>query len=880
MTTASLLIAALLPIVPRAHRRGWRQQWQAELSHYDMWLRREGRGTAWRACAVFARATGALPHAVVLRSLTWSPHMVLQDLKFAWRMFARRPAFSAIAVLILGLGIGANATIFAWMKSILLSPLPSVSRQQQLIAIRGTTPTRDQLSLSYPNFLDLRDSHAAGLQDVMAFRILPMNLRANDQPIRVFGELVSPNFFEFLGVKPALGRGFTIDEGKTPGRDPVAVISHELWGRIFGSDPSIVGRAVTLNGHAFTVIGVAPPGFAGSAAGVVLDLFVPVTMQKEVMGGDRLTLRGNSWLEVFGRRTEGATLAEARSSLIVAGQRQAQAYPDANAGRGLFAVPLWQTGASGLLLPVLATLMAVVGTVLLIACANLAGLLLTRAAGRQREIAVRLAVGANRWRLVRQLLIENLVLAVAGGIAGVMLSYWTSGLLAAFIPRTPYPVRFATTVDASVVAFAALLTMVTAVLSGLVPALRGSRLDISGSLKESTLTTTGRGGWLRQTLVIGQVALSLVLLVCASLFVRSLGNARTMDPGFSARQALLASIDLLPNGYDEIRGAAFLNQLLERVSALPHVKAASVAQSVPLDIGGGRDMAFNPEGYVASPGEEITAYYNRVGPNYFGAMGIDIVEGRGISDRDVKGQPAVVVINETIARRYWKGRSAVGGIVRFGSGPVTVVGVARDGKYSRLQELPRNFMYIPVMQNWRSDTVLHVRTDVEPTSVLPALQAEIKRLDSNLPLFDVRTLEEHLTLSVFIPRMAGWLLGVFGILGLLLALVGLYGVVAFSAAHRTREIGVRMALGAARGEIVRMVLRQGVSLTCIGLGIGVALAWIAGRLIAGQLLGVSGTDPLTIAGTAGLLLLVAICACSLPALRAAALDPLKALRRD
>jgi predicted permease len=422
--------------------------------------------------------------------------------------------------------------------------------------------------------------------------------------------------------------------------------------------------------------------------------------------------------------------------------------------------------------------------------------------------------------------------------------------------------------------------VVTAVLSGLMPALRGSRADVGTSLKATTLTTTGSRGWMRQALVVGQVALSLVLLVSASLFARSLVEARTMDPGFSARQALLASMDLLPSGYDATRGSAFLEDLLQRLSALPNVRSASVAQSVPLDVSGGSDMNVSVDGYSPKPAEEMTAYYNRVGPDYFETLGVPIVSGRGITTRDVKGQPLVAVINETMAQRYWSGRNPVGGTMRLGSTPVTIVGVARNGHYGKLQEPPRNFMYLPVLQQWRPDLILHVRTNGDPASVLPSVQAELKRLDSSVPLFDVRTLEQHLALSVFIPRLAGWLLGVFGILGLTLAVIGIYGVVAFSVAQRTREIGVRVALGAARHEIVTMVLGQGLRLIAIGLAIGLVLAWIAGRLLAGQLLGVSPGDPLSFAGTAALFLVIAVGASVLPARHAARLDALTALRRE
>jgi macrolide transport system ATP-binding/permease protein len=874
------LIDALSVVVPICRRRVWREQWRAELWHYAIWLTRDGRSGAARSCLLLARASGAIPHALQLRAFQWSPRMIQQDLKFAWRMFVRRPAFTGVAVLILALGIGANTTIFSWTQAVLLSPLSGVPGQDRILVVRGVTANRDGLSLSYPNFQDLRGAKPDGVADLVAFRLLPMNLRTGDEPIRVFGELVSANFFEFFGVHPVLGRGFRPDEGLVPDRDAVAVISHELWQRAFAGDPATVGRAVTLNGRPFTIVGITPPDFHGSVAAVVLDVFLPVTMQKAVMAGDRLPQRGGGWLEVYARLADGASARQAQASIQMAGARLAEAYPDANRGREVRAVPLWRAGASSVLLPVLGTMMGMVAVVLLIACANVAGLLLTRATGRQREIAVRLAVGASRWQVVRQMLVENLLLSAAGCVAGIVFARWAAGMLDAFVPRTPFPLRFDAGVDAQGIGFAMALTVVTALVSGVMPALRASRPQIGATLKDASPTGRGPSGRLRQLLVVGQVGLSVVLLVCASLFARSLTHAGSIDPGFSLRQGLLASIDLLPGGYDEARAGAFLERLLERVSALPHVTGATVARTMPLDVGGSSDMTVTVDGYTPREGEELMAYYNQVGPAYFETMGIALVRGRGVTSRDAAGQPAVAVINETMARRYWPGRDPVGATIRFGRGPVTIVGVARDGKYSRLSEEPRNYVYLPALQNYRPDLVLHVKTDVDPAIVLPAVRAAVRGLDPNLPLFDVRTIEEHMRISTFIARMAASMLGLFGILGLLLAGVGLYGVIAFNAAQRTREIGLRMALGAGRGQVVWLVLRNGFALTALGLGAGMALAFGAGRLVAGQLTGVSGADPVSFAATAVVLSAVAAFACVLPARRASCLNPLTALRRD
>jgi putative ABC transport system permease protein len=880
LRAALLLVAALGAIVPAAKRRAWVEQWRAELWHYGIWLTSENRGRAAQAFHLLARASGAIPHALQLRAFQWSPRMILQDLKFAWRMFVRRPAFTAIAVLILALGIGANTTIFSWMRSVVLSPLGGVERQDRILVVRVATAERDNLSMSYPNFQDLRAAKPDGVVDLVGFRLVPMNLRAGGEPVRVFGEVVSPGFFEFFGVRPVLGRAFRADEGLVPDRDAVAVISHDLWTRVFAADPATVGRAVTLNGRSFTIVGIVPAAFGGSVAGVVLDVYLPLMMQKTVLPGDRLTKRGDGFLEVYARLGDGASAARARAGLAVAGARLAAQYPDANRGRELRAMPLWRAGMSALLLPILGTMMAMVAVVLLIASANIAGLLLASATARQREIAVRLAVGASRWQVVRQMLVETLLLSAAGCAAGLLFARWAAGLLNVFIPPTPFPLRLDGGLDLQAIPFAMATAIVTAIVAGVLPAIRASRLELGVTLKDGSPTMAGHSGRLRQLLVVGQVGLSVVLLVCASLFARSLTRAGAIDPGFSLRQGLLASLDLMPAGYDQARGTAFLQRLLDRVSALPHVTSATVAKTMPMDVGGSSDMIVTVDGYKLRDGEEVMAYYNQVGPGYFETMGIPLVKGRPITARDGAGQPAVAVVNETMARRYWPGRDPVGATIRYGSGPVTIVAVARDGKYSRLGEAPRNYIYLSALQSYRPDLLLHVRTDADPALILPAIRAAVHDLDPNLPLFDVRTIEQHLRISTFVPRMAASMLGVFGLLGLLLASVGLYGVVAFNAAQRTREIGLRLALGAGRGQVVWLVLWDGFVLTAAGIVAGLGLAFGAGRLVAGQLTGVSGADPVSFAGTAALLITVAVVACVLPARRASALNPLTALRRD
>jgi len=879
---ALALVDLMAPVVPRSRRDAWRRQWAADLWYQWAFLVDQQGATARSGAELARRAAGSVPHALALRLRSWSQPMLMNDVRYGVRMLAKRPGFTATAILILGLGVGANATIFSWVEAFLLTPLPGVADADRLVSVHGTTRTRRNISLSWPNFADMRDAKPAGISGMAAHRAVAINVRTTGDPERAWAELVSADFFDVVGVPAALGRALVPDDDRAPGASAVAVLSHDYWQHRFAGDPGVVGTPISINGRPFTIVGVAPEGFRGAMAAIQMDLWVPMMMQEVVTAGDRLTARGNAWLDVVARLSPGATIAEAQAGLSVTAAQLAAAWPDVNEDRGVAVYPLWRdpSSATAILAPVLGLLMAVVGIVLLIACANLANLLLARGAGRQREVAVRLALGASRRRIVAQLMTESALLALAGAAVGLAVAAWTSRLLGAFVPPTPLPIVTDANVSPGVFLFGVALALATTVVFGLAPALQASRPELVPSLKE-TLGAIGtrRRAWIRATLVVAQVSLSVVLLVGAGLFVRTLQNTEHADVGFDLEDGLLASIDLLPAGYDQARGTAFFKALRARVAAIPGVESAALARDIPLKLGGGSDTSAEIEGYEPAPGEEITLFYDRVSPGYFETMGIELVSGRPLADTDTEGSARVVVINETMAKRYWKGQDPVGKRLRLGDW-ATVVGVVRDVTYTTVGAPPVSFMYLPVYQWYRPDTTLVVRTAAEPIAVAGSIRAALRSLDPNLPLFDVRTMTEHRDMAVFIPRLAATLLGAFGVLALLLATVGLYGLLAFTVSQRTQEIGVRVALGARREDILHLIVGQGLRLTLAGVAIGLAVALAAMPLVASQLVGVGARDGWSYAMTSLVLVAAAAVATYLPARRAAAVDPLRALRYE
>jgi predicted permease len=870
-------------LAPADDRRRCRAQWEADLTCHWLSLERGRRATPAAGRALVCRSAAAFTHAAWLRFRVRRFAMLTTDLRHAVRLLVRRPLFTALAVATLGIGMAANAVIFSWVDALLLNPLGDVVDQRSLAAVTFTTAGRQDLSFSYPNYQDVRAARGDAIDDIAVFATTAMSLRTPAGADRVWGQLVSGNLFALLGVQPAAGRLIAESDDGAAGGHPVVVISYDFWQRRFGGRADAIGQTLTLNGRPFGIVGVAPPRFKGTQVALAFDVFVPMAMQPVFYQGDRLVDRSQGWLQALARRAPGRSLAEVQAQLDVIAARLARSHPETNDGRGLRAFAMWRapTGGQTVLLPAFAVLSGLVGLLLFLVCANLAGLLLARASERTRELALRHALGAARSRLIRQLVVESVVLALLGGLVGVVAARWSGALLMAFLPPLAIPIAIDAGVSTRVAAVTFGLSVAAGILLGILPAWQASRVSVRASLQDgSGASVAWRRGRLRQGLVVAQVALALVLLVSAALFVRSMRAAGRMDPGFSTRQGLMGSVDFLAAGYDRARGLAAQRRVLDEVRAIPGVTAATLARRPPLSPTDSSDRAVDVEGYAPAPREEMSVYYNQVSDGFFETLGIAIVEGRGFSPQDGAGAPPVIVVSELMARRYWPGRSAVGGRVRVAGDWATVIGVARDGKYRSMSEEPRPFMYLPLSQFYRGDVRVIARTAGSPGAIAAPMRAAIARVDATLPLFDVSTLEEHIAFSFFLFNLLATLLAVFGSVATGLAALGLYGVMAISVAQRTREIGVRLSLGAGAGDVLSLVLRQGLALVVVGVGVGLVLGLGAARLMASQLVGVSPFDGPAFGGTVAIVLLTAALACLVPARAAMRIDPLAAMRRD
>ncbi|MCA1577500.1 MAG: ABC transporter permease [Acidobacteria bacterium] len=813
---------------------------------------------------------------------------MIKDVRYAIRSLLKRPGFVVVAVITLALGIGANTAIFSLVNAVLLRSLP-VEQPDEIVsvAIRGKNDSMS--AFSYPNYRDFRDRNEV-LSGLLVYRFVPLSLSRSGANERIWGYEVSGNYFDVLGVKAIKGRTFLPEEDKTPLAHPVAVLSYHSWQRRFGGDPEIVGKDVLLNNHQFRVIGIAPEGFKGTELVYTPEIWLPAAMMEWVEPGAQwLEDRDTSNFFANGRLKPGVDLRQAEASLNLLALQLAREYPDTNEGQSIRVVP------AGFILPELRgavvsftwVLMGAVALVLIVTCTNLAGLMLARATDRRREIAIRLALGANRVRLIRQLLTETVLLSFVGGLAGVLLAFWIIDVLLAFKPPIDFPLALDVAVDWRVLLFSLFVSFAAGTIFGLAPALQATRLGLSQALRETSAQGGAARTRLRSVLVVAQIAISLVVLIAAGLVMRTLQQLQTMTPGFDSTNAVTMSFDLGLQGYDRNRGQQFYQQLSERVQSLPGVTSAAVSSYIPLSLNYNSRTIF-VEGQPAERGQNVPVAMNgSAGPRYFETMRTPLVQGREFTDQDEAKTEPVVVVNETFVRRLMPSLSspseAVGKRISFNSasGPFRrIVGVIGDGKYFNIAEDPRPFIWAPLTQDYSSSGILTVRTDGNPESLLAAVRKEVQALDPNLPLFDVKTLSEHMRFAFFPAKVAATVLGVFGFVALLLSAIGIYGITSYTVAQRTHEIGIRLALGAQLSDVLKLVLSHGLKLTLIGVALGLFGAYLATRAITSLLYGVSATDPLTFGLVSVLLIGVALLACYVPSRRATRVDPLIALRNE
>ena len=812
---------------------------------------------------------------------------MFNDLRYAIRRLSKSRQFTVLAVLVLTAGIGANTAIFSLTNALLLRPLPGVEKPDSLVLLGRTYQGSGFDMLSFPDFSDLRHQ-ATGFSGLAAYRRTALHLGSGATAIRVRGALVSGDYFAVLGARTSRGRFLSPDDNVGLGANRVAVISDRLWKGYFASGSNLVGGTIDLNGTAFTVVGIAADGFRGTDSAEVVDIWLPLTMYAQAnpllaTSDNRLVARHIVWLQVFGRLKPTITFEKAQAEMSTLARRLEQTFPNTNRDTGVALVssvgldPQKRQEAHQFA----TLLMAAAGLVLLIACANVANLLLARGVSRQKEIGIRLALGASRARLICQLLSEALLLVLLSGGLGLFFTFWLNDLLVNFIPLPNLqPTALDFSLDARVAGFGVAVSLLTVVLFGMAPAWQSSKAELMVALKDRA-GSPHRTLKFHNLLIVGQVALSLVVLICAGLFVRTLQKAQAIQPGFNTSDVLLAPMDLGQQGYSEAQGRLFYQEVVERVRALPGVKSASLSVTVPL-AGGAWRTGVQLEG-LPSDKREIPCDYNIVGPGYFQTLGIPVVSGRDFSPQDDASTPGVAIINETFARQFFPNENPLGKrMATAGDRKVLahfeVVGVAKDSKYQTLFEPPRPHLFLPLFQQYASAMTLLVRADRTPETLIRPVHQEIQTLDKNLRVFSMRPLSGQLSDLLTPQRSTARLIAAFGLLALLLANVGLYGVMAYSVSQRSREIGIRMALGAQQGEVFRWTLRRGLRLAFLGVFIGVAAALALTRLFASRLFGVGPTDPVTFMIVPLVLVAVALLACYLPARRATKVDPMMALR--
>ena len=813
---------------------------------------------------------------------------ILSDLRYAARMLRRSPGFALVAVATLALGIGANTAVYGWLRRVLLAPLPGVEAPDAMVSLETRTQDGTRIDSGWPDYSDLSET-LKSFDGIVAFQTRHVTLSGRDESNRAYALFVSGNYFDVLGVHPEVGRTFLPAEGAPPAAVPVVVISDGFWERRFAREKDVVGKNVRLNGRDFTVVGVAPPDFKGTINGLNFDFYVPLAATRLFGGelaGSRSVLVGNRttrWLAMMGRLRPGASLEAANAELATAGERLARDFPDSNRGMGFVAEPIGAAtyGVGARLGGIVGALFTAVGLVLLIACVNVANLLLARSSTRRREIAVRLALGASRSRLVRQLLCESLLLSTAGGIAGLLLVPWINALLLALLPSTPLPLDLTPRLDPAIFLFGLGVSVLSGILFGLAPALQASRPDLAEALKESgSALSGGARPRLRRALVVSEVALALLLLVTTGLFVKSLSVAETMDPGFDRTNVLVFGFDMTGD-LAGVRAIPFYGELLRRARALPGVVSASYGNHVPLGLEGGDWEETSIDGYVPGPNENMKIYVDDVWPGYFQTLKIPILAGRDFIEGDAAGTQPVAVVNDTFARRYLSGRDPLGRTIRMGDDAIRIVGVVPSIKYRSLALPAPPLVYLPHLQAAPAGTALWVR--LKPGIDRAPIVARVRRdADSIAPGTATLSLTfaEATEGAVAPQKLGARLLGALGALALVLASIGIYGLMSYSVARRRREIGIRMALGARPSDVLQQIVGEGMRLAALGVVLGLAGAAATTRLLGGLLIGESPTDPLIFASVAAILAGTALAANVFPALKAAGVSPMAALREE
>src|SRR5579863_852511 len=824
-----------------------------------------------------------------VRSAAWESFVedFWRDIRFSIRSLRKSPGFTAVVVLTLALGIAANTTVLSWISATLLNPIPGVAHTSDLVTVmRGDRTDHPTPPFSYPDLRDLSE-RTQTFSGILAYHDDYISLTSAAKPERLYGALTTANYFDVLGVRPILGRTFLPEEGTPPARAAVVVIGYAVWQNHFAGDPQIVGKTIQINRHPYSVIGVAPRDFTGCAPGLRAELWIPLSMDRDVWGFNRPDYRGIFWLIVLGKLRPGVAKNQAQAELNLLMREIAERFPEdhRDSPNEISLDPLWRSpfGINGYLYKVLPMLMGLAGVLLLLACANVASLLLVRSVGRRREIAIRLGMGASRYQIIRQFLIESLLLGLLGGTAAIVITVWTSNSLVAFFPPSNLPLRTDAHVDQRVLFVTIAVSILAAIISGVLPALRSSSLPVQSVLKEeaTNVSLTLHKGRLLSGLVVAQISLSLVLLVCAGLFTRSLQKAQQSDPGFESSHLLLASYELSPAGYTRATSVAFDRQVLDRLSALPGVESVTLADFSPLSFSIHTDY-LQIEGYVPQPHESMEISRAIVGPNYFRTLRTSVISGREFTAADTAESQRVAVVNQAFVDRYWPGANALGKQVTDWGDRFTIVGVARNAKYRLLTYPNEPVVYFPIYQasSPTQDNTIHIRTTGDPLTMASSVEETIHQLNPEMPLFNVNPLTVTMQLGTLFGRIAATFAGSFGLLAMLLAAVGIYGVVAYSTRQRTREIGIRMALGAQKGSIYSLVLGQGFRLTLAGLVLGTAFAVAFTRLLKAQLFGVSETDAITFASVGLLLAVVALVECHIPARRATRVDPMVALRHE